>query len=422
MKKSMFWVALAAVSLASCSHDEVVELNNKEIKFTLATEKISRASSADGQGVFCNEALMPNFQLTANYDGKVYIENDQYVNPGTASAEWTNATNVRYWPELKDGEPTTMNFFASYNAKGNTVTSDGTKVTMSFDVAEAVADQVDLVYAAKIGASIPNASLSGADPVALNFRHALSQIVFQAKNTNNSLHVVVESAAVGNVATTGTFTFNTTESTDENWEEHSEHGDSTTTDNLDTEYAALKGLGTWATQGVKRYEIDFADVTLDGNSDEVFDLTVKNDDGLTYSKDAMLLLPTNNGANKANTSNYTAAAWNPSGDKPGTDLYNGTYLAVKCKIYNIANPDATAENGGYVAGDVCLHDGYAVIPVEFSWKQGKKYVYTFVFGDGNGGYEDDPDDPKPVLVPMSFTVTVDDFMVKNEGHKDMETK
>ena len=296
MKKSMFLVALAAVSLASCSHDEVVELNNKEITFTLATEKISRASSADGQGVFCNEALMPNFQLTANYDGKVYIENDQYKNPGTVGAEWTNVTNVRYWPEAAGAK---MSFFASYNAKDNKVTSNGTDVTMDFDVEKEVANQVDLVYAAKIDAVIPEASLSGAQPVALNFRHALSQIVFQAKNTNNTLHVVVEGAAVGNVATTGTFTFNATESTDENYENHTQHGDSATTPNLDAEYAALKGLGTWATEGVERYEIEFADVVLNGNTDEVFELTVKNDAGLTYSKDAMLLLPTNNGANKA---------------------------------------------------------------------------------------------------------------------------
>lgn len=419
MKKSMFLVALAAVSLASCSHDEVVELNNKEITFTLATEKISRASSTEGQGVFCNQALMPNFQLTANYNSKVYIENDQYKNPGTASAEWTNVTNVRYWPEDAGAK---MSFFASYNAKGNKVTSNGTDVTMDFDVEKEVANQVDLVYAAKIDAEIPKASLSGAEPVALNFRHALSQIVFQAKNTNNTLHVVVEGAAVGNVATTGTFTFNATESTDKNYDVHTQHGDSATTPNLETEYAALKGLGTWATEGVERYEVKFDDVTLNGNTDKVFDLTVINDEGLTYSKDAMLLLPTNNKKGKANKDSYTDKAWNPAGASAGTDKYNGTYLAVKCKIYNIATPNATAPNGGYVEGDICLHDGWAVIPVELNWEQGKKYVYTFVFGDGNGGYEDDPDDPKPVLVPMSFTVTVDDFMVKNEGHKDMKTE
>lgn len=417
MKKSMFMVALATLTLASCSQDEVVELKSNEIKFTMATEKMSRASSADGQGVFCNSVQMPNFQLTANYDGAVYIQNDQYAPNGSV---WENVTNTRYWPE--NAADKKVSFYASYNAKGNTVTSDGTDVTMDFDVAEAVADQVDLVYAAKLDQAIPAASVSGVDPVALNFRHALSQIVFQAKNTNNTLHIVVDAAAVGNVATTGTFTF-PTESTDGMIENHVQHGDSATTDNLDATYAAVKGLGTWETEGVKRYEVDFADVTLDGETDDVFDLTVAVDEGLTYSKDAMLLLPTNNGENKTNVdatyATYANQAWNPAGNYvEGLEgKYNGTYLAVKCKIYNIADPSA-----GYVADDVLLHDGWAVIPAEFNWEQGKKYVYTFVFGNGNGGYEDDSENPRPVLVPMSFTVSVDDFLVKNEGHKDMETK
>ena len=48
------------------------------------------------------------------------------------------------------------------------------------------------------------------------------------------------------------------------------------------------------------------------------------------------------------------------------------------------------------------------------WMQGKKYIYTLIFGEG-GGYKPDPDDPDepdkptPVLVPITFTVTVDEF-------------
>jgi hypothetical protein len=76
--------------------------------------------------------------------------------------------------------------------------------------------------------------------------------------------------------------------------------------------------------------------------------------------------------------------------------------------------------------DVCLHSGWAVIPVSFDWEPGKKYIYTFVFGEGNGGYEggEDPDSPTPgvdpVLTPITYTVTVDDFQ---KGYdKDVEMK
>ena len=57
---------------------------------------------------------------------------------------------------------------------------------------------------------------------------------------------------------------------------------------------------------------------------------------------------------------------------------------------------------------------------------GKKYIYTFVFGEGNGGYDGgaDPDDPspseEPVLTPITYTVTVDDFQ---KGYdEDVEMK
>ena len=65
------------------------------------------------------------------------------------------------------------------------------------------------------------------------------------------------------------------------------------------------------------------------------------------------------------------------------------------------------ENAGtYVAKELA-------IPADFTWEQGKKYIYTFVFGKGNGGYDPDPDpsDPAtPVLVPITFDITVDDFI------------
>ena len=47
-----------------------------------------------------------------------------------------------------------------------------------------------------------------------------------------------------------------------------------------------------------------------------------------------------------------------------------------------------------------------------NWEQGKKYIYTFIFGEG-GGYIPDPDpdpNPDPVLIPVTFEVTVDDFV------------
>ena len=114
--------------------------------------------------------------------------------------------------------------------------------------------------------------------------------------------------------------------------------------------------------------------------------------------------------------------WDISGDNTQTGADSrGTYFLVSCKIYN-------------VSGDSKLlvwpaKDEYRAIPAtDITWKQGQKYVYTFIFGEG-GGYvpptdstdpNRDPEDPEtpgpgdPILVPVSFEVTVDDFQQGND--------
>lgn len=53
-------------------------------------------------------------------------------------------------------------------------------------------------------------------------------------------------------------------------------------------------------------------------------------------------------------------------------------------------------------------------PAAQVWKQGKRYVYTLIFGEGGGFNPENPDpenpDPEPVLVPITFDVTVDNFV------------
>jgi hypothetical protein len=70
-------------------------------------------------------------------------------------------------------------------------------------------------------------------------------------------------------------------------------------------------------------------------------------------------------------------------------------------------------------GDLELWNGEVAIPAAFDWKEGKKYVYTFVFGEGNGGYTPGGD---PVLAPVTFNVTVDDFVPVTNPDIEMETE
>ena len=140
--------------------------------------------------------------------------------------------------------------------------------------------------------------------------------------------------------------------------------------------------------------------------------TTKNVADKEYNSNAMLLLP------------QETTAWDPETyPLPGTGN-TGSYLLVDCAIFNVAGTD-------YAEGDdVCLWgepqgSGWTTkelaIPVAFDWQQGKKYVYTLVFGEGNGGYDPDPEpdpdpeDPDPVLVPITFEITVDDFELVDGG-------
>jgi hypothetical protein len=77
-----------------------------------------------------------------------------------------------------------------------------------------------------------------------------------------------------------------------------------------------------------------------------------------------------------------------------------SYLAVNCEIYNIEGTKFDSDT------DVKLYSGDAIISARFKWECGKKYIYTFVFGDGSCGQTPDGD---PVLVPVRYQIEVDDF-------------
>lgn len=358
MKKILFSAAMALV-LVSCSRDEVIEINrdSDEIRFGVVTDAATRAAD-----VYCNNNLPGAFTVYANHEGQTYIDGDLIQKDGTA---WVNKTGVRYWPE---GD---VSFYAHVNGTGFTWVSGEVPTIEDYTVPTAVAEQKDLLYAVKTQSE---------GQVTLNFRHALSQIVFQAKNTNANLYVEIDGVTICNLGNVNTFTYPTA-NTDDNIINHNGVGETTTTG----------AWGTWEnlTGGNTDYPVTFEAVSVPGDNDDK-SLTNTNNTGKEFSSNAMLLLP------------QTTTAWDTT-TKPSADTQTGSYFLVDCKIWNVAG-DAYADS------DVVLWEGPAAVPVTINWEQGKKYIYTFVFGDGNGGYDPDPDTPTPVLLPITFDVTVDDFV------------
>lgn len=381
MKKIISGIAVLML-LVSCSKEEVIDVNHDgdEITFDVVTNSATRAAD-----VYCNSNMPKEFYVSAISDGMSYIDEDHIANE---NGSWVNKSGVRYWPE------TAVDFYAYYNDNNSYSWSvENQKAVakfVNFTVNDDVAAQQDLIYAVKTSQSKPGEGDANT-PVALNFRHALSQIVFQAKNTNANLYVEISGVDVVNVGNTNTFTFPSVD-TDNNIVDHT---------GATADYpAGADGWGTWAelTSGTASYAVAFDAVAVKGNN-TVVALTTTDDSEKPgeYNANTMLLLP------------QTTTAWDAESKLGDT---TGSYFLVNCIIKNV-------KDGSGVAGDEDVYLWGAAntpkklaIPVAFNWEQGKKYIYTLVFGEGNGGYEPDPEDPTPdpVLVPITFTVTVDDFV------------
>ena len=425
MKKIIFG-AMAAAALLACSKEQVIEQNraNDEIGFSVVAENQTKAAD-----VYASNHKMEGFSVAATYNNSWYFQKDTIVYQNPA---WVNKTATRYWSV--DG---THDFYAIANGTMTLAGATDKPKVVDFTPATTVADQKDLLYAVAADKQKSN------DPVTLNFRHALSQIQFKAKNTNSKLYVKISGVQVGQAYGKGTFTYPLTSTTEEDV------------------------VGDWTDYDTPtNYTLTFSPVAVAGNSTnpESVALTCTNEK-------SMLLIPAtteawvpergegtegpggggewgDGGADEGTEGGTGGGEWGDGGDddgvypEPGGESgdegdggefsmrrYNtasasasdvtGSYLAVKCQIYNVAGDKYDDKN------DVCLYNGWAMIPAGFKWEQGKKYIYTFVFGEGDFGYNGgNGDNPTPggekVLTSMNYTVKVDDF-TDVETEKNMET-
>lgn len=382
--KNFLLGAVPALLLASCSNDEVMDFRQDEIGFNVNAGAISRASD-----IYCNNHLPSEFEVFATYQGATYFNGDVIKNQ---NGSWVNSTGTRYWPDTQtDG----VNFFAHHNAGETFSWNNGEPTVNGFTVKRDAAAQEDFVYAVKTDCRKDD----NGGQVSLNFRHALSQVVFRAKNTNPNLHVDIEGVTVCNVNDKGDFAFPAS-STDAQYGVHNGEGAS-----IDYEDGSW---GTWSNlTGKQNFGVTFANVAIPGNG-QLHNLTAAlNNNDPADKATSMVLLP------------QTQSAW--SGTGKITDA-TGTYFLVKCRIRNVADAGTGAtEEDVYLWGSADEAKD-AAIPFDLAWQQGKKYIYTFVFGNGNGGIDPDPDDPdNPVLIPISYTVTVDDFIPGSEHGVEMNT-
>lgn len=193
MKKSMFFVAGAALALAACSKDEPVSTNNgNAIDFRAAMQ--TRAAET-------TTANITKFFVTAfDKNDANYFTDAEFVKDGS----FFTSTPSYYWPS--DGSE--LSFFAYSPSKdelGGTLTLiDGSKTLIGFSPAAAIADQKDFITATATGSKSDEST-----GVALTFEHRLSQIEIKAKNANEGYVFKVQGVRIGKPIAKGSIDFAT---------------------------------------------------------------------------------------------------------------------------------------------------------------------------------------------------------------------
>lgn len=402
---------LATVSVAflavSCSNEGVVaeqEAQNS-IEFSVSAGKTSR--SAD---YYCNNHLPSEFTVWAavevgdnQFDS--YYENESYSKNGLTNEYKITSGITRYWPDGKK-----MAFWAAKNYdKFNW--NVGEPSTIEFAPKAVANDQLDLIYGYTTAKRDSKGTSSNFNKgkAGLNFRHALSQIVFYAKNENKNIWVEVESIALNNAAKSGVYTLPS--------------GDNVTNENLvghqQNQPVKTTGLGSWNLtfdeENINRYTVDVktADgslVALNGSAEHATNLT---DNGVDSNVDQTATAPRSFLVLPENTTNK----WDPK-TVTSVSATCGTYFTVKCKIRNISGTDGVVKDSDIYLWGSKDEAKELAIPVDFKWEQGKKYIYTIKFtAKGHAGF--DPGDGSDVLIPIEFSVKVDDFGSVTDNSVDL---
>ena len=395
-------MATAAMTLAtSCSSDAVVEDQQaaNAIQFGVTTGNASRAAS-----YYCNNYKPTQFNVWAATDGKTYFENESFSQKD-GKGNWTiDGEYARFWPS------TEVSFYAVKNQTGyngdvfaDVAWNDGAP-TIAFTVDKPVktvaSEQQDLLYAyTKATKNVQNNKCVAN----LNFRHALSQVVFKAQNKNKNIYVEISEVQVANLNTTGTFTFPT--NVTDNKDLNNKHDQSGAIADNDPSFGKWGNLGTPAESTTTG---DFGPIAVPCNKKEGEVLKAVGPVNLTNNEGSA----TGDGSDKANEQQnkkfslivlpqeLAHAAYDKVHNKWEEDK---AYFKVTCLVKNVAKGDGLAAT----KDDVTLYNGDIYIPVDIKWEVGKKYIYTFVFSEkGHGGYDEHGND---VLIPIEFNVTVDDF-------------
>jgi len=335
--KKLFFFAIAALGLAACSNDEVVEMNeNNAISFRPIVSGTTRAADIDA-GSGTNGLQTLGFTVFSDVtSGSNYFPETAFT---YSASTYTSATKY-YWPSSG-----TLDFFAYQYSQSANNTVTHTALTKAFTVtpSSTAANQTDLVIACTTAKDKATYGVSG---VTLNFRHAESKVTIKLKNSSTTTTITVGDVVLGNVYTTGTYTF--TGSTDN-------AATPTTTTNTDgNNNSYYLKYSDWSSQA-----------TLGSYTQAAATTSYTSATAATALTNSMILIP----------QTLTNATTYASGDPDA--VFNGAYITVALKIQNTTNSAYIVGGAGSTVT--------AMWPLPATkWLPG--YHYTYTVDLAGGGY------------------------------------
>ena len=368
MKKStvMLWAIFGAL-LMGCSDEEIANvetssrnaigfnvLSNAAETRAIPTTPDNLTSTDFDVFAFTTDgtAFMGKVDTDFGHDGvKIVYKNGKW--------DYDDANDLRYWPTEA------LDFYA-FNP--GTVSED----MMVFYSWEATKDVQKISYTCmdEYGSGTTHANYDVMYAMAkgqtkdmnngivkFNFKHILSQVVFKAKTQYDNMQVDIDVIKIHNFKFAGAFTLP----------------------------AAADGTGSWSSPDLTFPHaftvVKNANITVNSNT-EATDITTNT---------PMLNIP------------QELTAWKVSEtatkSKLEADNAKQCYLEIACKI---------RQSGAYLLGSA---SEYKTIYVPFgdTWEQGKRHIYTLIFG---GGYDDQGE---AVLNPIQFDAETTEWVDANSN-------
>lgn len=219
MKKAFFLLGLGALTLASCSQEELIRANQGNendgvISFQARTGKASRADELTTENLMefavfaykgdVNE-LQSDEHMTDWFGGSVVFKRNPV--PGDADLNAFRSDKKYYFPT--DGTPLTFTAYSPTSVVAR-ATDQGEIYFDNFTVNDNIEEQIDLLadvapaYAADLDVLDPENS-----GIYFLFQHTLSKVfVSAAWNTNEEYSYKVAGIKLGNIAKSGDCAFN----------------------------------------------------------------------------------------------------------------------------------------------------------------------------------------------------------------------